>query len=294
MLTPTPMRGVSPFPASPALELRGITKYYGAFQALSDVSFSLLPGEIHALLGENGAGKSTLMQIVRGLTTPTAGQILRDGQPVAFRSAEDAARAGIGMVSQHFLLVPRFTVLQNLILSVPRSGGAWGLDAKQWRASAEATALRLGWSLPWDACVADLPVGTRQRVEILRALMSDARVLLLDEPTAVLAPAEVGELFSVLSALRAEGRSVAFVSHKLGEVLALCDRVSVLRRGRMIGTVAVSDTDANDLARRMVGADAPSERAWRASAEGVSRDSAGTQQRLHQGLNRANAGKTRG
>ena len=225
--------------------MRGITKRFGAVTALDRVDFDLVPGEIHALLGENGAGKSTLMNVLRGLTPPTAGTITLGGQPVRFASPQDAARAGIGMVHQHFLLVPTFTVAENLALASP--------DRRPPLREAREIAQRLGWAIPFGACVADLPVGTQQRVEILKALLGDVRTLLFDEPTAVLAPTEVGELFAVLRALRAEGRSLVFVSHKLNEVMALCDRVTVLRRGRAVGTVAVADTSPEDLARRMVG-----------------------------------------
>ena len=225
--------------------MRGITKRFGDVIALDRVDFDLVPGEIHALLGENGAGKSTLMNVLRGLTPPTAGTITLGGTPVRFTSPQDAARAGIGMVHQHFLLVPSFTVIENLALASP--GRRPPLH------EAREITQRLGWTIPLNARIADLPVGTQQRVEILKALLGDARILLFDEPTAVLAPTEVGELFTVLRALRAEGRSLVFVSHKLNEVMALCDRVTVLRRGRTVGTIAVADTSPEDLARRMVG-----------------------------------------
>ena len=231
----------------PTLSLRGVSKRFGSTLALDGVDFDLVPGEIHALLGENGAGKSTLMNILRGLTPPSAGQIFLDGHPVRFINPQDAARAGIGMVHQHFLLVPTFTVAENLALASrtkqPPLQEAAGL------------AKRLGWNIPFNARVADLPVGAQQRVEILKALLGNAQILLFDEPTAVLAPPEVEELFTVLRALRNEGRSLVFVSHKLNEVMALCDRVTILRRGRSVGTVAASETNAEDLARRMVGED---------------------------------------
>ena len=229
--------------------MRGITKRFGDVVALDRVDFDLVPGEIHALLGENGAGKSTLMNVLRGLTPPTAGTITLGGTPVRFCSPQDAARAGIGMVHQHFLLVPTFTVAENLALASPTRHPPLH-EAKE-------IAGRLGWAIPLNARVADLPVGMQQRVEILKALLGDARLLLFDEPTAVLTPGEIGELFTVLRALRAEGRSLVFVSHKLNEVMALCDRVTVLRRGRAVGTVAVADTSPEDLARRMVGDSPP-------------------------------------
>ena len=229
----------------PNLSLRGISKRFGSTLALDGVDFDLVPGEIHALLGENGAGKSTLMNILRGLTQPSAGEISLDGHPVRFNSPQDATQVGIGMVHQHFLLVPTFTVAENLALASPDKHPPL-------REAAEA-AKRLGWSIPFNAQVSNLPVGTQQRVEILKALLGNAQILLFDEPTAVLAPSEVEELFIVLRALRLEGRSLVFVSHKLNEVMALCDRVTILRRGKNAGTIAVSATTAEDLAQRMVG-----------------------------------------
>ena len=231
--------------SAPALTMRGIFKRFGEATALDGVDFSLMPGEIHALLGENGAGKSTLMNILRGLLPPTAGTITLGSQPIQFRSPQDAAKAGIGMVHQHFLLVPTFTVIENLALASP--------DRYPPRKEAQALAERLGWAISWKTRIADLPVGTQQRVEILKALLGNARILLFDEPTAVLAPNEIEELFTVLRVLRSEGRSLVFVSHKLNEVMALCDRVTVLRRGRVVGTVNIGETDPEDLARRMVG-----------------------------------------
>ena len=229
----------------PNLSLRGISKQFGSTLALDRVDFDLVPGEIHALLGENGAGKSTLMNILRGLIQPSAGQIFLDGAPVRFSTPQAATLAGVGMVHQHFLLVPTFTVAENLALASP--------DRHPPLREAAEAAKRLGWSIPFEARVADLPVGTQQRVEILKALLGNAQILLFDEPTAVLAPSEVEELFTVLRALRLEGRALVFVSHKLNEVMALCDRVTILRRGKNVGTVAVSGTTAEDLAQRMVG-----------------------------------------
>ena len=237
----------------PALEARGIKKRFGAQWALDGVDFTLLPGEIHALLGENGAGKSTLMNILRGLLAPTQGQILLGGSPIVFRSPDEAAQLGIGMVHQHFLLVPSFTVADNLALAAKSLPRSWNLDTRALIAQAESLANRLGWAIPMNARLSDLPVGTQQRIEILKALLGNARILLFDEPTAVLAPNEIEELFAVLRTLRAEGRSLVFVSHKLNEVMALCDRVTVLRRGSLVGSVAVADTSPEDLARRMVG-----------------------------------------
>ncbi|MDR3709401.1 MAG: ABC transporter ATP-binding protein [Capsulimonadaceae bacterium] len=217
------------------------------------MDFDLRPGEIHALLGENGAGKSTLMNILRGHLRPTGGQIFVRGKAARIASPADATRLGIGMVHQHFLLVPVLSVLENLTLSDPET--RFILQPRKVAARAEKICNRLGWRISLDARVADLPVGTQQRVEILRVLLADPSILLFDEPTAVLAPSEIEELFGVLRVLASEGRSVVFVSHKLGEVTSLCDRVTVLRRGRVTGRVEIADTDARDLARRMVGGD---------------------------------------
>ena len=234
-----------------ALSARGIVKDFGANRALDGVDFDLFAGEIHALLGENGAGKSTLMNVLRGHLRPTSGEIVVRGHAVRIGSPTDATRLGIGMVHQHFLLVPVLTVLENLILAARES--SFFLKPRQVAEKAAAIGERLGWRIAMNARVADLPVGTQQRVEILRALLTDASILLFDEPTAVLAPAEIDELFNVLRVLRSEGASIVFVSHKLGEVMALCDRVTVLRRGRLAGSVDIGDTNPPDLARRMVG-----------------------------------------
>ena len=230
---------------APALTMRGITKRFGRALALDRVDFDLHPGEIHALLGENGAGKSTLMNVLRGLFAPTSGQISLDGRPTRFASPDDAARAGIGMVHQHFLLVPSFTVAENIALAFPQR--------RPPLQEARELAKRLNWPLPLNARVADLPVGTQQRIEILKVLLGNSQILLFDEPTAVLTPNEIEELFVVLRGQRAGGKSLVFVSHKLNEIMALCDRVTILRRGRNVGTVAVADTSPEDLARRMVG-----------------------------------------
>lgn len=242
-----------PLDPSPLLTMRGIAKRFGGTLALDGVDFDLRHGEIHALLGENGAGKTTLMNILRGLLVPTAGEIRLRDAPIHFGSPIDAARAGIGMVHQHFLLVPSFTVIENLALA-SASDTRLILNTAPLAARATETANRLGWPLPpLNRITSDLPVGTQQRIEILKALLGDAQILLFDEPTAVLAPQEIDELLNVLRRLRDEGRSLVFVSHKLGEVMAVCDRVTVLRRGRNVGTVDIADTDASDLAQRMVG-----------------------------------------
>jgi simple sugar transport system ATP-binding protein len=243
------------------LEMRGITRRFGDLVALNDVTFTARAGEIHALLGENGAGKSTLMQILAGLYRIQEGEIRLDGRPVRIDSPRDAAAHGIAMVHQHFTLVEPFTVAENLALAADARRPAPGakrrsFDPRQAAAPAFAMAERLGWSLAPDARVGSLPVGVQQRVEILKALQGEARLLIFDEPTAVLAPGEVEELFRLLRRLRGEGRTLIFISHKLNEVTALCDRVTVLRRGHRIATLPVSETDARGLAVLMVGEEA--------------------------------------
>jgi simple sugar transport system ATP-binding protein len=232
-----------------AAELRGITKRFGDLVANDAVDLALTRGQVHALLGENGAGKTTLMRILYGLTTADAGDIEVSGSPVSIHSPRDAIAAGIGMVTQHFSLVQPMSVTENVILG--RASGV-RLDLAAARASVEQAADRFGIAIRPDALVQDLSVGEQQRVEIVKALARDCRVLILDEPTAVLVPQEVDALFETLRRLVDDGLSVVFISHKLGEVRAISDRVSVMRGGRMVGTAA-GDTDERELARMMVG-----------------------------------------
>jgi general nucleoside transport system ATP-binding protein len=234
---------------APALELRGVTKRFGDLVANDGVDFDVRRGEVHALLGENGAGKTTVMRIAYGLTSADAGEIRVDGNALAVHSPRDAIRAGIGMVTQHFALVAPMTVAENLALG--RSRGL-RLDLADARRRGASAAERFGIRVDPAARVADLSVGQQQRVEILKALSRDCRILILDEPTAVLVPAEVEALFTTLRSLVADGLAVVFISHKLGEVRAICDRVTVLRRGRVVDTVPGS-TDERELARLMVG-----------------------------------------
>ncbi|CAN5483655.1 ABC transporter ATP-binding protein [soil metagenome] len=233
----------------PALELRGITKRFGSLVANDGVDLDVRVGEVHALLGENGAGKTTVMRIAYGLTQADAGQVLVEGRPLALRSPRDAIGAGIGMVTQHFALVGPMTVAENLALGRATS---LRLDLDSARRRAVEAAERFGMRLNPDARIDDLSVGQRQRVEILKALSRDCRVLILDEPTAVLVPSEVDALFETLRSLIAGGLSVVFISHKLAEVRAISDRVSVMRRGRLVATVDGS-SDERDLASMMVG-----------------------------------------
>jgi general nucleoside transport system ATP-binding protein len=236
----------------PALELRGIDKWFGDVHANYDVSLAVRRGTIHGVVGENGAGKSTLMGIVYGYYQPDAGEILVRGRPVAIRSAQDALAAGIGMVHQHFMLVEPFTVLENVVLG--REGG-FRLEAGRRRARAELERLGREYHLQVDpgARVADLSVGQRQRVEILKALYRGAEILILDEPTAVLAPQEVDHFFRILASLRGEGKTVLLVTHKLREIREVTDAVTVMRRGRVVATLPTAETTPEQLAELMVG-----------------------------------------
>ncbi|QKJ85329.1 Putative deoxyribose-specific ABC transporter ATP-binding protein [Paramixta manurensis] len=234
--------------------LNHITKRFARVTANDDVSLSIQAGEIHALLGENGAGKSTLVQIMYGLYQPDEGEIVVDGRPVRLRDPSDAIACGIGMVHQEFMLVQPMSVVENVILGLKESAsGRLNLHAaaRRLRVLSERHGLDVD---PW-AKIQHLPIGVQQRVEILKLLYRDAQVLILDEPTAVLTPQEKEGLFATLRSLRAEGRSVVIVTHKLYEIMAIADRVSVMRAGKMVDTVAVSDTSETDLARRMVGRD---------------------------------------
>jgi general nucleoside transport system ATP-binding protein len=234
------------------LELRGITKRFGALTANDSVDLVVRPGEIHALLGENGAGKSTLMNVLYGLYRPDEGEILVDDEPVRFSGPDDAIAAGIGMVHQHFMLIPVFTVAENVVLGHERTKGLGFLDRRRARAQLAEISAQYGLQVPPDALVGDLPVGVQQRVEILKALSHEARLLVLDEPTAVLTPQETDELIGVMHRLRDAGTSIIFISHKLHEVRRVADTITVLRRGRVVGQAEPSSTDA-ELASLMVG-----------------------------------------
>ncbi len=243
-------------PGPPVVELTGITKRFPGVVANRDVSLRIVAGEVHAVVGENGAGKSTLMKIVYGMQAPDEGTISVDGTPVRFTSPADAIAAGIGMVHQHFMLADNFTVLENVVLGAePSSGGR--LDRGRARAQIRELGARYGLDVDPDALVEHLGVGDRQRVEILKVLYRGARVIVLDEPTAVLVPQEVDALFASLADLRATGVAVVFISHKLDEVLRVADTVTVLRAGTTVTTIPAAGTTPKQLAQLMVGRDLP-------------------------------------
>lgn len=252
----------------PSVEVRDLRKRFGTVQALSGASLSALPGEIHALLGENGAGKTTLLNVLDGMVAPDSGEIRVGGRPVAPRSPRDAVALGIGLVHQHFTLVPRLTVLENVALGI-RSGPlglGWPLDRV--RQGLRSLAEDTGLEVAADAPVETLEVSARQRVEILKVLMRDPTILALDEPTAVLAPAEVERLFGMLRRLANGGRTILLIAHKLDEVLSVADRVTVLREGRTVLEAPRAAVDGPALARAMVGRELPAPDAPPASAPG--------------------------
>jgi ABC-type uncharacterized transport system ATPase subunit len=235
------------------LELRGITKRFGSLVANDHIDLVVQPGEIRALLGENGAGKTTLMNVLYGLIQPDEGEIWIDNEPAHIRSPKDAISAGIGMVHQHFMLVPVFTVAENVTLGVERTRGFGGLlDRKRTRRDVLELSEHFGLQVNPDALVEELPVGIQQRVEIIKALLRDASTLVLDEPTAVLTPGETQDLFRIMRELREGGRSIVFISHKLKEVQSIADNITIIRRGRVVGERAPSTTGA-ELAALMVG-----------------------------------------
>jgi len=236
------------------LEMRGVTKTFGPVKANDDVSITLHRGEILGLLGENGAGKSTLMKILYGLYKPDAGSIFLDGEEVEIHDPKDAVERGIGMVHQHFTLIPPLTVAENIVLGAePRRGAS--LDLERAVKATEELSERYGLRVDPRSRVADLSVGVRQRVEILKTLYRDARILVLDEPTAVLTPQETEDLFSVLKELVADGLSIIFITHKLGELLGVSDNITIIRDGHVVDTVKTAETNEGELARLMVGRD---------------------------------------
>jgi simple sugar transport system ATP-binding protein len=238
----------------PILEVRGVTKRFPGVIANQDVSLTLHRGEVVCLLGENGAGKSTLVNVVFGLYQPDEGEILLRGDPVAFGSSADAIRAGIGMVHQHFQLIPVFTVTENVILgNEPSRGPLLDLDGARQRI--RELSQQYGLQIDPDAVVGELSVGEQQRVELIKALYRDADVLILDEPTAVLTPGEVDDFFAVVASLVEQGKSIIFITHKLREVLAVADRILVLRGGKVVGEADPKQATQQSLATLMVGRD---------------------------------------
>ncbi|WP_346924171.1 ABC transporter ATP-binding protein [Rothia sp. (in: high G+C Gram-positive bacteria)] len=233
------------------LELRKVTKRFGDFTANDSIDLTVTPGTVHCLLGENGAGKSTLMNVIYGLYRPTEGQMFIDDQPVEFSGPSDAMAAGIGMVHQHFMLVPVFTVAENVALGAESIKGAT-LDLESTRKKIREISDRYGFQVDPDAVVEDLPVGVQQRVEIIKALVRDAEILILDEPTAVLTPAETDQLLGIMDQLRKDGKSLLFISHKLREVREISDDITVIRRGKVVGH-AQPTMSTTELASMMVG-----------------------------------------
>lgn len=247
--------------SSPAVELRGLTKAFGSLVANRNVSMTFAKGSIHAIVGENGAGKSTVMNMLYGMFAPDRGEILLDGVARQWRSPRDAAAHGIGMVHQHFMLAGRCSALDNIILGAEPVAKKWTwlpeafrpIDREIARKRLEKIAADNHMDLPLDIAVDDLPVGLQQRLEILKLLYRDSRVLILDEPTAVLTPQEVVQLFKTLRRLRDDGRSLILITHKLKEVLSLADEITVMRRGEVVGHVRPQDTSESGLAELMVG-----------------------------------------
>ena len=236
------------------LEMQHIMKIYSnGVVANEDVSLELKKGEIHALLGENGAGKSTLMKVLFGIETPDQGKIFLNGKETVIRSPQDAIEKGIGMVHQHFMLVPSLTVAENIILGVEPRKQKLFIDMKQAEKAAKEIAEKYNFAIDVTARVEEIPVGIKQKVEILKALYRGADILILDEPTAVLTPQETEELFIQLEKLRDDGRTVIFISHKLDEIKRICDRATIMRNGKSMGTYEVGEISTNDMSRLMVG-----------------------------------------
>jgi ABC-type uncharacterized transport system ATPase subunit len=237
----------------PILELRGITKQFPGVLANDNINLTLEKGEIHALLGENGAGKSTLMNILYGLYKPTKGEIFINGQKVEISGPTDAIRQGIGMVHQHFMLIPVLTVTENVMLGEESIHSGIFLDRKKVASRIRDISKQFGLQVDPDAYIKDLPVGIQQRVEIIKVLYRDANILIFDEPTAVLTPQEVEELFIIIKSLVAQGVSLIFITHKLKEVLAVADRITVIRRGKTVSTTTPDKATPQSLAEMMVG-----------------------------------------
>ncbi len=236
------------------LELRNITKTFGNVMANNDVSLTVTKGTIHAIVGENGAGKSTIMRIAYGFYNADSGEIFVDGKPATIKNPHDAIASGIGMVHQHFMLVDTMTVAENIVLGA-ETGSAANLDLEKANADILALSNELKLGVDPNAYIEDLSVGQQQRVELLKALYRNAELLILDEPTAVLSPQEVEEFFGILRRMKEQGKTIIIITHKLEEVLAISDEVTVMRDGKSVGNVKTSETTAKDLARMIVGRD---------------------------------------
>src|SRR5262245_55738240 len=236
------------------LELKHITKTFGSVTANNDVSITVHKGTIHAIVGENGAGKSTIMRIAYGFYNADSGEIFVDGNQVDIRNPHDAIALGIGMVHQHFMLVDTMTVAENIILGA-ETGTATNLDLDKANRDIRSLSEELKLNINPNAIIEDLSVGQQQRVELLKALYRNAELLILDEPTAVLSPQEVEEFFNILRRMKEQGKTIIIVTHKLDEVLAISDEVTVMRDGKNVGFVKTSETNAKDLARMIVGRD---------------------------------------
>ena len=236
------------------LELRGITKRFGSLTANDQISITVEPGQIHSLLGENGAGKSTLMNVLFGLLTPDEGEILINGEPVQITNSGDAVRRGLGMVHQHFMLVPVFTVTENVVLGFEPTKSLNRVDYRKATEDILHLSRQFNLEVDPDAVVERLPIGLQQRVEILKALSHDAELLILDEPTAVLTPQEIDALMEIMRSLAAAGKSILFITHKLKEVKAVADVITIIRQGRVVGTAEPTASES-ELASMMVGRD---------------------------------------
>jgi simple sugar transport system ATP-binding protein len=272
--TPEQAAGAGQVPAPPAVALEGVTKRYGHVTANLDVDLAVAPGEVHAVVGENGAGKSTAMSVMFGLQQPDEGRVLRRGEPVHFRSPADAIASGLGMVHQRFQLFPTLTVAENVVIGAEPSSPWRGIDRERAAERVAELADRYGLAVDPAAVVGDLPVGVRQRVEILKALHREAEVLILDEPTAVLTPQEARSLFAVLRGLTAQGASVVLVTHRLAEVVEASDSVTVLRGGRVVGRHHTRDTTTRELVREMIGRDLDDDVPRRAAVGGPAAETA--------------------
>src|SRR4051794_25314369 len=244
-----PSAGESPY----AIEMLHIRKEWPGVVANDDVSLDVLKGEIHALVGENGAGKSTLMNILYGLLKSNSGEISINGRRVKLGGPRDAIASGVGMVHQHFMLIPPLTVGENIVLGYEPTNGGDFYDTAKANAAIRDLSSRYGLEIDPDARTGDLPVGLQQRAEILKVLYRGASILILDEPTAVLTPQETDDLFEVLRSLKQQGKTIIFITHKLREVLAISDRVTVMRRGKVVGELITQETNQPEIARMMVG-----------------------------------------